>query len=449
LNVRQLAVQVLTKMEEQGAYSNLVINQVLEANPLDRRDANLLTEIVYGTTQRLNTIDYFLLKLIPKGMDSYAAWLRACLRMSLYQILYLDKIPHHAIVNEAVHLAKKKGHLGIAKLVNGVLRNAIRKQSEWQHAFAALPTPERLSLQYSLPRWLVKTWLRQFAESEVAAIGASLLTAPKVSVRVNRMKTDREQLFQRLLQEGANVTRSALAPDGLLLEQFGNAATSALFHDGIISIQDESSMLVARVADPKPGMRVLDCCAAPGGKTTHLAELMNDEGAIVALDLHEHKRNLIVRQAERLGLRSVQTHTADMLVWAKSNKQPSFDLIVLDAPCSGLGVMRRKPDLKWQKKAADLSSVAALQRQMLAAVAPLLKRGGLLVYSTCTVNREENEANIEQFLRDHREFHPDDRWPQAFSPETLRIVRSGPGTLTVLPHHFMSDGFFIVRLRKA
>ncbi len=449
MNVRQLAVQVLSKMEEQGAYSNLLIHQTLETHPLDRRDANLLTEMVYGTTQRLLTLDYFLRSLLEKGMDSFAPWLRACLRMSLYQLLYLDKVPHHAIVNEAVNLAKKKGHLGIAKLVNGVLRNAIRKQGEWHNVFAEMPPIERLSLQYSLPRWLVKRWLQQYPESVVTAIGASLLSAPKASVRVNCLKIDRDRLFASLEQQGVAVTRSALAPDGLLLEHVGNAASSSLFQDGYISIQDESSMLVARVADPQPGMRVLDGCAAPGGKATHLAERMNDTGTVIALDLHEHKRALMDRQVERLGLRSVHTQTAELTEWAKRHEPSSFDMILLDAPCSGLGVVRRKPDLKWKKKPDDLAAMAVLQQTMLTAVAPLLKAGGLLIYSTCTLNRQENEANVEQFLATHAEFRLDDRWPSVFTPEVLRTLRSGPGMLTVLPHQFMSDGFFIARLRKA
>ncbi|WP_072334762.1 MULTISPECIES: 16S rRNA (cytosine(967)-C(5))-methyltransferase RsmB [unclassified Paenibacillus] len=444
---REAALDVLTRVETDLAYSNLLLNQTLQQYKLDKPDAGLATEIVYGTVQRLNTIDYFLGPFVSKGLAKLEPWVRCLLRLSFYQMYYLDRVPDHAVVNEAVNLAKRRGHAGISGMVNGVLRSVIRSKSELALPQGLAPAA-RIALEESHPEWLVGRWLEQYGEEATIAICRANNEAPRVSVRVNRLRTEPAQLMDRLRAQGLEAGASAFAPSGLIIRGGGNMALTPEFARGLFSVQDESSMLVAEWVDPQPGERILDCCAAPGGKTTHLAEKMGDRGEVIACDLHEHKRQLVAGQAERLGLKSIHTLTADARRLAEHYPPASFDRILLDAPCSGLGVIRRKPDLKWSKSEAEIAEIAALQRELLAAVAPLLKPGGVLVYSTCTVERSENEEAVEQFLAEHDGFRLDAP-PLSAAPSGS----SDPGTpaaamVQIMPYEYGSDGFFIARLCK-
>lgn len=446
-SARALALDVLTRVDEQHAYSNLLLNQMLQKHQLERQDVGLATEIVYGTIQRRNTIDYFLDRFVAKGVAKLQPWVRNLLRLSFYQLYYLERIPSHAIVNEAVNLAKHRGHKGISGLVNGVLRNVLRAKDKAQLVLPEQPDPiERIALAHSHPAWLVARWIEQYGEATAEAMCAANNEPPHVSVRVNAMKAQRDALLADMRQH-VDATASMLAEDGIIVKDGGNMAKSAWFKDGELSIQDESSMLVAPVVAAKPGMRVLDCCAAPGGKTMHIAERMNDEGAIWANDLHPHKQALIDEQAERLRLGSVKTVIGDAKRVAERFSEKSFDRILVDAPCSGTGVIRRKPDLKWLKSEADIKPLPDVQLSILSAAAPLLKADGLLVYSTCTVEQEENEGVIRAFLERHPQFELDrssaDHLPQHVSEK----IASDDGMLRVLPHYFNTDGFFIARLR--
>jgi 16S rRNA (cytosine967-C5)-methyltransferase len=440
---RSAALDVLTRVDEQGAYSNLLLNQTLRRNELSRQDAALATELVYGTIQRLNTIDYFLARFVKGGLARLEPWVRSLLRLSCYQLLYLSRVPDHAVVNEAVKLAKRRGHAGIAGLVNGTLRSFVRERAGLAVP-DGLPPAESLALRQSHPAWLAARWIERFGLETAERICAANNAAPHASVRANALRRSREELLRELQQQGVDAAPSELAPQGLVLRGVGSAASLPQFAAGLLSIQDESSMLVAELLDPQPGMTVLDCCAAPGGKTTHIAEKMRDEGVVWASDVHEHKRKLIGEQAERLKLRSIRTLTADARELADRFAPGTFDRILLDAPCTGFGVIRRKPDLKWAKQPGDIPAINAIQRGILERIHSLLKPGGILVYSTCTIEREENEDTVEWFLANHPEFSLDAEiglsLPAALAPFT--------GMLTILPHQFGSDGFFIARLRK-
>ena len=445
LSAREVALEILTRVEQDKAYSNLLLNQMLQRHPLEKADTGLVTEIVYGTIQHLNTIDYYLNRFVAKGVKNLEPWVRALLRLSLYQVVYLERIPAHAIVNEAVNLAKKKGHQGISGMVNGVMRNVIR-QKEQLVIPSDLPLVERIALQYSHPKWMVVRWIKQFGEQTTEMICKANNTSPKTSARVNVIRHTQAEILSILQQEGLEAKPSELAPNGIIIEHGGNLAFTRWFVEGSISIQDESSMLVAEVLDPKPGMRILDCCAAPGGKTAHLAELMQDKGNVIACDVHEHKISLIRDQADRLKLRSIETVLCDALDLAKQYPAESFDCILLDAPCSGLGVIRRKPDLKWTKQEAEIAAIALLQNQLLNAVHGLLKPGGVFVYSTCTMEYSENQGLIAEFLKLQPQFTL-----EAFPNEHLRDIQteaSTVGMLQILPQHYNSDGFFIARMRK-
>jgi 16S rRNA (cytosine967-C5)-methyltransferase len=444
---RQLALDVLIRVEQEQAYSNLLLNRSLAQSGLDRREAALATELVYGTIQRRNTLDYYLDRLVAKGVDRLQPWVCNLLRMSLYQLLYLDRIPDHAVVSEAVGLAKRRGHPGIAGLVNGVLRNAVRRRGEWTVP-ADLPPARRIALEHSHPEWLVERWLRQFGEETTRRICAADNEPPKTSVRANRLRTTRDRLLAELQEAGFAARASEVSPHGIVLEQAGNMAHTAWYERGELSVQDESSMLVAGIVDPKPGMAVLDCCAAPGGKATHMAELMDDRGIVWANDLHPHKERLIREQASRLGLTCVRPCVGDAAELERRFPPGAFDRILLDAPCSGLGVIRRKPDLKWAKQPGDSAALARTQLRLLGAVAPLLKPDGVLVYSTCTLDPEENEGVVRAFLQAHPEFAPDPAVRALVPAAVLRESRTMDGSVQILPHVFHSDGFFICRLRR-
>lgn len=460
VSARELAMDILTRVEQEGAYSNILLNQSLQKLQLDRVEAGFATELVYGTIQRLNTIDYYLGQFVAKGMAKLAPWVRNLLRLSFYQIYYLDRIPPHAAVNEAVNLAKRKGHQGISGMVNGVLRNVLRQKETLQLPTNLSPT-EHIALMHSHPEWMVKQWVEQYGEEATVAMCAANNEAPRVSIRVNRMKHERAELIDQLAAASVEARPSELAPSGVIVTSGGNMALTDWFQQGDISIQDESSMLVAEALNPANGMRVLDCCAAPGGKTAHVAELMNDTGEIHANDVHPHKQKLIADQAARLGLSSIRTKVSDALTLSQSFQPASFDRILLDAPCSGLGVIRRKPDLKWAKNPHEIQEIAALQAQLLNEVHTLLKPGGILVYSTCTVAPEENIQMVEQFLAKHPEFDwaPDETASTAWKKvcqhagqveeialRHQQLPGSSTSRLQLLPQDYHSDGFFIARL---
>lgn len=442
---RALAVKVLSAVEQDGAYSNLELNRRLKEAELSPADAGLATELVYGTIARLNTLDYFLERFVAKGMAKLQPWVRSLLRISVYQMLYLDRIPEHAVVSEAVNLAKKLGHQGISGMVNGVLRNMIRNRDELQIP-NDLPAAERIALEHSHPLWMVERWIGQYGEETAEAICKANNEPPAVSVRVNTTMTTREKLMHEMESTGAVVEPSRISPDGILVRSGGNMALTSWYRDGLFSVQDESSMLVAEAVAPEEGQTVLDCCAAPGGKTAHMAEKMQDRGRVIANDVHAHKRQLIMDQADRLGLSCIDAVTGDALDLDERYPHASFDRILLDAPCSGLGVIRRKPDVKWTKSPEDIEDISGLQRELLNRVAPLLKPGGVLVYSTCTIEPAENELMVADFLKRHPEYQAVDSAWTGTEMEKWNPVNGG---VQILPQYAHSDGFFIARLTRA
>ncbi|MEW8970327.1 MAG: 16S rRNA (cytosine(967)-C(5))-methyltransferase RsmB [Mesobacillus sp.] len=441
-NVRDSALQLLETIEKNQAYSNLLLNNAIEKNEINPIDVGLLTELVYGTLQRKMTIDFYLKPFIEKN-KKLQSWVINLLRMTLYQMVYLDKIPERAAIFEAVEIAKRRGHKGIASLVNGVLRSI---QRNGLPSLDAITDPsERISIETSHPLWLVRRWVNQFGVEKTREMCEVNLTAPLQTGRVNLTRISRDECLDLLEEEGFEVEPSPILPEAIKCLR-GNLASSKAFKYGLLTIQDESSMLVAHALGIKEEEVILDACAAPGGKTTHIAEKLANSGKVISLDLHEHKVKLISENAERLGLENIEAQKMDSREAAAQFEKESIDRVLLDAPCSGLGVMRRKPDMKYTKKEQDLSQLQTIQLSLLQSVAPLLKAGGTLVYSTCTVDRAENQEVMEEFLREHPEFEGDTTFAERM-PETIKPLISGYD-VQILPQDFGSDGFYIACLRK-
>jgi len=446
LTAREAALEVLARVEHEGAYSNLDLGRTLRKAALGRQDAALATELVYGTIQRRNTLDYWLESFVAGGLDRLEPWVGSLLRMSLYQIVWLERIPDHAAVHEAVAIARKRGHGGIAGLVNAVLRNCLRFRDQLAIPDTGDPV-RRIALAHSHPEWLVDRWIRQFGEAEAEAICAANNAPPRAGIRANLLRLTREELVERLRRKGLEAEPSPLSAAGVAVSGGGNLADLPEFREGLFSIQDESSMVVADAVDPAPGMKVLDCCAAPGGKSAHLAEKMKDKGEVWANDVHPHKERLIRSQASRLGLASIRTLVSDAAELGLRFPPASFDRILLDAPCSGFGVIRRKPEIKWNRRPGDPESLAETQLKLLDAVSGLVRPAGIVVYSTCTLDYTENEEVVRKFLEAHPEFETDGNFG-CVAEEVRAKAAIAPGMLRILPHMFRTDGFFIARLRR-
>lgn len=436
-NPRDAALHVLLEVDKNQAYSNLLLSKHLKQHKIAPVDRGLMTELTYGTLQHKMTLDYYLKPFVKGKIEPWVQWL---LRMAIYQITYLDRIPDHAVVNESVQLAKLHGHKGVSGLVNGVLRSYLRKGPP---SLDGIKDPvDRLSIESSHPRWMIDNWVAAFGFEKAEKIAHQNNVAPPQTVRVNTHKISVDEAIQALEQEGFQVRRGLL-PESLHLS--GKvAAGSELFATGGLTIQDESSMMPAHALGLREGLNVLDMCAAPGGKTTHIAQLMNDTGEITALDLHEHKMKLIHDNADRLGFHTITTIVSDARKATESLEQKQFDRILVDAPCSGYGVIRRKPDMKYSKQPADAERLATIQLDILEEAYNLLAPGGVLVYSTCTIEPTENQEVVSSFLK----LHPD--LSEQALPDFLHQLphaTTSPG-LQVLPYED-GDGFYLAALLKA
>ncbi|MGU9558300.1 16S rRNA (cytosine(967)-C(5))-methyltransferase RsmB [Lactiplantibacillus pentosus] len=438
---RWLAVAALAKIKN-GAYSNLQLNQLINEHRMDRRDINLLTNMVYGVIQHRLTLEFWLKPFVrhPHQLDP---WVRELLLSALYQWQYLDKIPQRAVFNETIEIAKVKGHPGIRRFVTGVLHQMDRSGLP---AFDTIEDPdERLSVTYSMPVWLIQELRQQLGATKMEAIIASLNQPAKQSLRVNTALSTVSDVTTALTNDGLTVESSKISPLGLVVTD-GQAINTEAMRYGMFTVQDESAQLVVPALNVQPGDQVLDACAAPGGKTTQIAaELDADAGGeVVALDIHANKVRLIGQNAARM-------HVADRVAATELDARKvqtqfddeSFDRILVDAPCSGLGLMRRKPEIRYEKQLQDSLNLQKIQLAILAAVAPTLKKGGIMTYSTCTILQQENQDVIAKFLADHPEFE----LQTTPTEQDLKADRTDK-TLSIYPDDYLSDGFFIACLRK-
>lgn len=429
-NVRLLAFETIQDIINDKAYSNIIINEVLSNNELNRADKSLFTELVYGTLKRKYTLDYLLKPFVQTKLKG---WVRQLLWMSIYQYAYLDKIPEHAIIHEAVKIAKYKGGPHNGNVVNGILRNMMR--SELPDFTEITDDKKRIAIKYSLPKWLVDHWVTHLGLEKTEEIAQSFLDKVSTTVRVNLTRITVDEAIRRLTDDDYIVELDKEI-DTCLHISGKPIIESRLFKDGLVSIQDKSSMFVGEIMSLTEGDKVLDACSAPGGKACHIAEILNGTGHVDATDIHEHKIDLIDFNIKKLRLSNISAFEHD----ATEKYDKVYDKILVDAPCSGLGVLRHKPEIKYEQSQHSIQSLVEIQLEILNNVKDSVKPGGTIIYSTCTIEQMENENVIYTFLKANNDFEFD-----AFEhPITGEKVK----TMQVLPQDFNSDGFFITRIKR-
>ncbi len=419
--VRASAVKAVFEVKERNAYSNIVLAEQLRNNKFNDLDRRFFTELVYGTIKVGDSIDWIISKYVKRSLKKIDPKILAILRIGIYQLFFLSKIPQHAAVNESVEIAKKI-NVGASKFVNAVMRSAIREPVKFPEDDSA----ESISLRMFHPNWLIKHWIEEFGIEETKLICAADNEDPPLTLRTNFLKISREELLERLKKQGINAEPSKLADEGIICKNIKSPDNLKELQEGYCQVQDESSMLPAHELNPKAGEFVIDCCAAPGGKTTHIAELMKNDGKIIAVDIHKHKIEQIKSNAARLGIKIIETKKMD----AREIGERFFnkaDKILIDAPCSGLGVLRRKADLRWNKNLEEIKKLPKLQIEILKSASRALKIGGMMVYSTCTIEKAENEKVIDEFLSFNKNFK-------------LKRMK------TLMPHIDKTDGFFTAKL---
>ena len=419
---RKTAFDVLMDVEKNGAYSNLSLNSFIEKNRPD--SPAFVRELVYGVLRNRMLLDWFLGQLIPSGLKKIKKQDLTLLRMGVYQLSYMKSVPEYAAVSETVNMAKKLAR-GRERFINGVLREYSRNRQQLVLPDREVNLEEYLSIVYSAERWIVRLWTDAYGGEKTEALLKASNETPGLAVRVNLMKTDRKALKEKLEALGFEAEESEVSDRALLVKGSGLLDTEP-YREGMFSVQDEASILASDALEAKPGDCIADVCAAPGGKTFATAELMAGKGVIYAMDKYEHKLKLMEAQAKRAGIENIRLLKHDSTEPVEGLKE-RMDKVLADVPCSGLGVIRRKPEIKY-KVMQDLDELIERQGQILQAAASYVKAGGTLVYSTCTINPVENEKQIVEFLRGNKEFK---------ALEQKQLLPDG-GT----------DGFFICRMRK-
>jgi len=442
MNSRETALQILMKFEEDQLYSNLLLNNELKKGDFSELDKTFITQLVYGVISNRILLDFIIRKFSKIRLKKIAAPILAALRMGIYQIYCLDRVPVSAACDESVKLARKYGHKASANFVNAILRNVSRTSKET--ILGEITTlEERLSVEYSYPLWLIVLWLKQFGKDETIQLLKKNEEVPYQCLRVNTLKFSREELKEKLTADGIDV-QDGVVSDILYTDTSKNLLHSAYFNDGSFTFQDEAPAMVAHLLEAQEGEEILDICAAPGGKTTHIAELTKDNAKITAMDLYEHRCKLIEELANRLGIHSIKTLAQDASEYC-TEYEGKFDRIVADVPCSGLGVIRKKPDIKLRVEEEDITKINEIQKAILRNAARYLKKGGRLLYSTCTNTIRENEDTVRWFLKEYPDFEIDTK--EELIPEKFRSGLND-GMLTLSPTQHDTDGFFICCLRK-
>lgn len=451
---RLLATRVLERVERSQAYADIALHHALSRSPLSGVDRALTTELVYGTLRWRGRLDFFLSQMLNQELSTLDPLVATILRLGAYQLLFSDRIPASAAVDQAVRCTRAVGNTRATGLVNAVLRRLSR---EWQTI-----VPPRLEEDpiahlvhaLSMPEWMAKRLIEIYGEEGAASFAKACNQPPQITVRVNRTRTDRDTLLKTLQETIPKARAGQYAPDAILLGHIGDLGLDPAFRQGLYSVQDEASQLVIELLDPQPGEFILDTCAAPGGKTTGIGERMAGQGSVLGLDRNARRLKMVGQTVRRLELTGVHTlkrdatlPLTDLVIPGKEGRQEltRFDRILVDAPCSGLGALRRNPDARWRVLEADPRRLADVQQTLLIRAAAVLRRGGTLVYSTCTILPEEDEDQVNRFLEQNPNFR---QVPASELPAGLASVVDEQGTLRMTPHEHGTDGFYAARLER-
>lgn len=441
---RYAAFITLLRIEKERSYADMLIDRELREGRLAGPDRGLFTELVYGVLRRQGTLDHIINQFSSTPLGRLERSVILLLRLGLYQIFFLDRVPVSAAVNETVNLAKQAAPRA-AGFINAVLRSADRGREQIAYPDPMTEPAAYLAARHSQPRWIVQGWLEQLGFAEAEQLATIMSAPPPFTIRANRLKTGRDELLEILTAEEVTAHPCRYAPDGLTITSSVSLANIPSFAAGLFVVQDEASQLAALLLTPQPGEAVLDLCAAPGGKATYLAELAGDKGSLLACDRQPRKLEQIKEAASRLGITSITTMALDATRPQPELQGAPFDRILVDAPCSGLGVIHRNPEGKWWKDPGDPARLALTQLAILTTASQLLKPGGILLYSTCSTSPAENEAVVDNFLNDHRDFVIE---PVSAVLPILADMETDNGFFRSWPHRHGMDGFFAARLKK-
>jgi 16S rRNA (cytosine967-C5)-methyltransferase len=444
---RAISLDLLNRVEETDRHpDDLLSDSFKRYRHLTSLDRAFLTELTYGVLRWQGRLDWIIRHFSNIPFEKIEPEILNTLRLGLYQIFFLTKTPASAAVNESVALAKKIRGNGGGGFVNAVLRSALRERE-------TIPYPDKrqdpalyLAIIQSHPLWLVKRWIDELGEEETLKVCVANNRIPTLTLRTNTLKIGREDLIEKLKERGLNPMPTSLSGEGIFLKEGPPTSELPFLKEGLFSIQDEASQLIPSILDPKPGERILDACAAPGGKTTQIAQAMENLGEVDAFDLRQEKLKRIEEGCKRLGIRIVRTRIGDALKALPESAGIKYDRVLADVPCSGFGTLRRNPDLKWRRKKEDLERLSRLQFSILKNLSGFVREGGVLVYSTCTVFHEENEDVVERFLSEHRAFQLDSL--VEVLPQTCHLFIK-QGYFKTFPPAGELDGFFAARLRKS
>lgn len=443
LNPRKLALDIIYDITYNGAYSNIAIEKAFKQSEVSEENKNLIRELVYGTIENDIYLNWVVQSYSKVKLKKISDQVLVLLKMSIYQLLFLDKIPDYSVCDEANKIALKIANIGAKKFVNGMLRTIIREKENLELKIEALKEnayQEYLSVYFSMPQWIVDRWIAQYGLRETELLLAHLQGKPKFCVRTNTLKIDRPALLKTLEEQGIEASPCQYAIDGIEVKNPVKMTDLEAFKKGYYIIQDESSMLVGQVLNPLADERILDVCSAPGGKTTHLAQKMKNSGQIIARDIYQHKIDLINHNCKRLGVKNVHAEVKDSLEVIEA-EVGVYDKVLLDAPCSGMGIIKRKPEIKFNRQSEELKDIIELQKKLIESAYKHLKVGGIMVYSTCSIDKDENINQIMAYVSSGY-------FDLVAFDDLLAIEGAEKGYIQILPHTHQMDGFFIAKLVK-
>ncbi len=439
MNARKLAFKTLYDIERNKNYSNISINKNFKNVEISDQEKGLATELIYGIIENKIYLNYIIDKLSKIKSKKMSTYVKITLWLGIYQILFLDSIKDHAAVNESVTLIKKYDKKS-SGFVNAILRNVLRNKENIMN-IEKEDIVGYLSIKYSYSKWIIDKWINDFGKEFTEDLLEANSDRPNIYIRVNTLKITRDELIEKLKKQGISCSKVNGIDEAIMVQNLKNIESNKLFKEGYFTIQDISSMLVGKVANPKENSTVLDICSAPGGKTTHLATLMNNTGKVIARDVFEHKLKLINNSINRLGLKNVKVENFDALK-IDNDSLDKFDYVISDVPCSGMGIIKRKPEIKY-KKEDELKDLPKIQKQILENASKYVKIGGTLIYSTCTIHDEENIDVVKSFLNENNNFEL-----VIIDGINIDLENQDKGYIKIYPNIHGMDGFFIAKLKR-